>query len=151
MSFTTVTFEKALLLIRVTCMYICICICIYIYIYIYIYCGATVPGGPGPLQHSQETSLLPGGIRTWNPRKWPAADLRLKPRDHWVWHLTPVDLMHRIWTRSDTKCLKCGWESIYARRKSMAVALLIFLKLIAACWNDMEIWNTKFYPNRLTD
>jgi hypothetical protein len=50
MSFTTVTIEKALLLIRVTCMYI------------YFFHGATVPGGPGPLQHSQETSLPPAGF-----------------------------------------------------------------------------------------
>jgi len=88
MSFTTVTFEKALLFIRVTSMYMCIYIYIvYIYIYYFFFRDATVPGGPGPLRHSQETSLPPGGIRTRNSRKWPAADLRLKPRDRWVWHL----------------------------------------------------------------
>jgi len=66
MSFTTVTFEKTLLLIRVTC--VCVCVYVYIYIYIYIHLGATVSGGPGPLQHSQETSLPPAGIRNRNPR-----------------------------------------------------------------------------------
>jgi len=39
---------------------------------------------PDQIQHSQETDIYgPGWIRTHNPNKWVAADLRLRPRGHW--------------------------------------------------------------------
>jgi len=35
-------------------------------------------------QHSQETDIhAPGGIRTYNPSRRAAVDLRLRPRGHW--------------------------------------------------------------------
>jgi hypothetical protein len=39
---------------------------------------------PDNTQHSQETHInAPGEIRTRNPSKRSAADLRLRPRGHW--------------------------------------------------------------------
>jgi putative N-acetylmannosamine-6-phosphate epimerase len=39
---------------------------------------------PGNTQHSQQTDVhYPGGIRTYNPNKQVAADLRITTRCHW--------------------------------------------------------------------
>jgi len=39
---------------------------------------------PDDTQHSQETNIhAPGGVRTHNPSKRMAEDLRLRPRGHW--------------------------------------------------------------------
>ena len=39
---------------------------------------------PDNTQHSQHTNIhAPGGIRTHNPSRRTAADLRLRPRGHW--------------------------------------------------------------------
>ena len=39
---------------------------------------------PDNTQHSQQTDIhAPGGIRTYNPSKRAAVDLRLRPRGHW--------------------------------------------------------------------
>ena len=39
---------------------------------------------PDNIQHSQQTNAhVSGGIRTHNPRRRAAADVRLRPRDHW--------------------------------------------------------------------
>jgi hypothetical protein len=41
-------------------------------------------------QHSKQTHIqATGGVRTLNPSKWAAADLRLRPRGHRVWQLCP--------------------------------------------------------------
>ena len=43
---------------------------------------------PDNTQHSQQTDInAPGGIRTHNLSRGAAADLRLRPRDHWGQHL----------------------------------------------------------------
>jgi hypothetical protein len=42
-------------------------------------------------RHSQQTNIhAPGGIRTHNPRKRSAADLRPRPRGHWDRHMPSV-------------------------------------------------------------
>ena len=44
---------------------------------------------PDNTQHSQQTDIhAPGGIRTHNPSKRAAADLRLRPRGHWGRHFS---------------------------------------------------------------
>ena len=43
---------------------------------------------PDNTQHLQQTNIhAPGGIRTHNPGRRAAADLRLRPRGHWEWCL----------------------------------------------------------------
>jgi hypothetical protein len=51
-------------------------------------------------QHSQQTNIhAPGGIRTRDPSRRPAADPRLRPLGHWDW---PQAL---LWNKISFKCL----------------------------------------------
>ena len=48
---------------------------------------------PHNTQHSQQTDIHdPGGIRNHNLSRRAAADLRLRPRGHWVWNIKELSI-----------------------------------------------------------
>jgi hypothetical protein len=55
---------------------------------------------PDNIQHSQQNDIhAPGGIRTHNLSRREAADLRLRPRDHWdrqYLHVTEPNLIQSL-------------------------------------------------------
>ena len=74
-------------------------------------------------QHSQETGIhAAGGIRTHNPSKRAAADLRLRPRGHWDWLLCFLLIMFQ----GDGNVSFCSQILVASNRLRRALHVNIF-------------------------
>ena len=87
---------------------------------------------PNNTQHSQQTILAPGGVRTHNLKRPAAADLRFRPRGHWD---RPLDhqCVKLIQIAIDIQFIFHGKHTAYLFR-GMLMAVLRTHRYIVVCW-----------------